>query len=361
MIKVVIVDDSATARASLRMGLAVAEDIVVVGETARGEDAVDLVLETQPDLVLMDVHLPGRNGIEVTRSLMTRAPRPVVIVTGITPDSPELIYQAMQAGALEVLAKLPSPTHREYPVRCQRLVRVLRNLSKVPVVTHFDRASVERVPTPARSRSDGRAPRRSDPAGPPQLVVIGASTGGPPLLKDILSALPAPFGLPIVVVQHITAGFGVGFGQWLSDVTGHRVVLVERTQPMQSGCVYLASDDQQLELRGPERLSSYADPAALIRPCIDVLFESAARWVGSGVVAVLLTGMGRDGARGLSALRKAGAQTVAQSPETCVVGSMPQAAIADGSARLVLPPAGIIDHLRNLPPARSARRSDGRE
>lgn len=352
-IKVLIIDDSATARASLHAGLSAFEDFVVVAEASGGEGIVELVLGKRPDIILTDVYMKGQNGIEVTRAIMAGAPKPVVIITGINPDDPKLAYEALQAGALEVLPKLPAPTHRDYEARCQRMARVLRNLSKVPVVTRFRRGSPGTVA--ARAETAGPAPAPPLPGPGKGLVLIGASTGGPPLLKDILSALPSPFPLPIVIAQHITQGFGASLASWLSAATGRTVIPVVSSRRLEPGQVYLAPDDQQLRLVRPDVLTPFVDEQATICPSIDVLFESCAKWAPASTVAVLLSGMGRDGVRGMAALRQGGGLTVAQQPDTCTVGSMPAAAIEVGAACHVLPPDKIARLLSSLVEPRRGR------
>lgn len=344
MIKVLIVDDSATARAALRLGLAHAKDLLIVGEATDGREAVRQVHRQNPDIVLMDVFMRGENGLDATRAIMAEAARPVVIITGINPGDPELAFRALEVGALEVLPKLPSPNHADYDERCRRLARSLRNLSRVPVVTRFHRASPVAHPEGGGSAGPVASPRREA-----RLVLLGASTGGPPLLREILGALPAPYPLPIVIAQHITQGFGAGFGAWLGQVTGHEVSFVDTARTLQPGRIYVASDETQLRMIGADRVAPFLDPSAMFSPSIDDLFESAARFVGAAAVGVLLTGMGSDGARGMVALHGQGALTVAQRPDTCAVSAMPEAAITRGAASQVLAPPQIVGLLTALP------------
>jgi two-component system chemotaxis response regulator CheB len=184
--------------------------------------------------------------------------------------------------------------------------------------------------------------------------VIGASTGGPPVLEAILKELPNPFPTPIAVVQHMTAGFNREFARWLSEVTGRRAVMVEEPVFMEPGVVYLATDDRHLVLTSRFELApSDSNERRFQRPSVDVLFESAARHFGSQVAAVLLTGMGSDGIEGMAALKACGAFTLAQKPESCVVDSMPRGAIDREIVDVVADPAGIAaaltEHSREAP------------
>ncbi len=177
----------------------------------------------------------------------------------------------------------------------------------------------------------------ADLARLPGVVLLGASTGGPHALGAILMAVPAPHPLPIVVVQHMTKGFGGAFAAWLQSVTRHRVLLVERPEQLRPGVVYLAADDRHLAFTSPLTVAPEDGPVVRFqRPSIDVMFESSARHFRGKVLGALLTGMGGDGASGLLTLRRTGASTVAQEPATCVVDGMPTQAIKRGAAARVL-------------------------
>jgi two-component system chemotaxis response regulator CheB len=172
--------------------------------------------------------------------------------------------------------------------------------------------------------------------------MIGASTGGPPVVASLLEALPSSFPLPVVVVQHISEGFGKGFTTWLGQLCGRRAVHVDRATRLEPGAVYVAPDDQNIRFTSGDHIAPVqADPVVTVTPSIDVLFRSGAKHFGPSAVAVLLTGMGRDGADGLKALFDEGALTIVQSPETCAVDSMPRSAIALEASKVVLPPSEI--------------------
>ncbi len=333
---VLIVDDLATARMALRLALESDPDIDVVGEASCGSEALRLIERRQPDLVTMDLFLRRENGLDVAASIMAKTPRPILIVTSADTSDTELIFRAVQVGALEVAAKLPSTKHPAYEQQRLLLVRLIKSLARVPVVHRFHPArKLSTEPSPVRARE--RLPARETPTAGYQVVLIGSSTGGPPALNKLLGALQTPFPLPIVIVQHMADGFMSGFIDWLHQVTGHRIVIADQSTRLEAGTVYVPPDDHHLRLSSPHSVvTSTEPPRGHQRPAVDILFESAADQLGSGSIGVILTGMGSDGSEGMLALHQAGALTMAQEPESCVVGSMPEQAIALGGVSKVL-------------------------
>jgi len=348
-IRVLIVDDSRTACAALRAAFAADPSFEVIAEAATGREAVAKAEASRPDLVTMDVFLPGSNGIEATAAIMASAPTRVVIVTSAGSEDPDLIYRAMQAGALEVWPKPPSLSHPAYAAEIGRFLKALKALARVPVV----RRSVlsgrrEPGPIPA-ARDEPRPPLSSSlpPPGPCDALLIGASTGGPPTIEEILRGLPRDFPAPIVVVQHITPGFIQGLANWLVECTNHPVEIITNTRTLKSGRVYLAGDGSHTVFVSRHTVGiSPEKPGDLLCPSVDRLFESAADHLGAGCIAVLLTGMGSDGARGLLKLKTAGAFTIVQAPETCVVEGMPSAALRLDAAISALAPRDIPREVR---------------
>jgi two-component system, chemotaxis family, protein-glutamate methylesterase/glutaminase len=336
--RVVIVDDSATARESLSRALRGAEGFEVVGAASHAAEALALVERLRPSIVTIDVCLGAEDGVELARRMMDRRPVPILIVTGFDPGDPGLAFRAIQAGALEVLPKLPAATRPEYPHERQRLLRTLAALSAVPLVTRHARAAPG-PPSP---------PPRRLPPGRGELVVVGASTGGPPVLQAILGALPRPFPVPIVIVQHIADGFAETLAEWLGHATGHDMRVCNEPRCLEPGVVYLAPGRSHVRVTSARALALVDEPPRHYqKPSIDVLFESvAASSFGPVTVGVLLTGMGRDGAAGLARLAAGGAVAIVQSPESCVIDSMPQSALAMGVAAAELDPAAIA---RTLP------------
>jgi len=261
-------------------------------------------------------------------------------------------------GALEVWQKPPSPSSPTYAKEIGRFLRALKALARVPVVRH----------SWTKMRLLSASPTSIAPAPPPRpaprseackALLIGASTGGPPVIEAILEGLARPFPVPIVVVQHITPGFVKGFATWLEESTKHAVEVVTDARPLAPGVVYLAGDDCHTVLTSPNALGvSRAEPRVFQRPSVDVLFESAAAHLGASCIAVLLTGMGADGAQGLLALKNSSALTIVQAPATCVVEGMPSKAIALKAASLVLAPEEIPEAVQQRMKA-TAQKADG--
>ena len=336
--RVLLVDDSCTARAALRLALSQEPTLEVVGEAADGGAARRLIAQLSPDLITMDLFLRAESGLQLAASIMAVMATPIVVVTAADASDPTLAFRAMQAGVLEVCSKLPAPTHVDYDKRRARLLRVLRTLAHVPVV-HRGSLAVRRAhlpPEPWLTHPTGRSSEGTKGVG---TLLLGASTGGPPVLSRLLRALPRPFPWSIALVQHMIPDFVAGFAKWLGEDTERPVSVVESTCAMQGDSVYVAPANHHLVLHPGGRIGlSREGGTHAYRPSVDVLFESAARCPGSvRSIGVLLTGMGADGARGLLALRRAGARTMVQDPLSCTVQSMPANAIALGAADVVLP------------------------
>jgi two-component system, chemotaxis family, protein-glutamate methylesterase/glutaminase len=349
MIRVLLVEDSATMRGHLRESLGVDPDLHVVGEAADGWEAVEFVGRLRPDVVTMDMMLPTMSGLAATEHIMAEHPTPILVVSSA--DRQELFstYNALAAGAVDVLEKPRGDAGDADWGR--RLRAAVRLVSRIRVITH------------PRARLEGRRP---DP--PPigalapdtlRMVAVGASTGGPRALTDLLCSLPADFRPPMLCVQHIAASepFAVAFSDWLGGQTGRDVTYARDWTPIESltGRVVLAPPDRHLLVRdGMLRLSG-APARYSCRPSVDVLFESVAVEYGEKAAGCLLTGMGRDGAEGLLRMRSHGAVTFAQDEASCVVYGMPREAALLGAAAYVLPPARIAARLGELQPTGGRR------
>jgi two-component system chemotaxis response regulator CheB len=345
MIRVLLVEDSATMRGHLRESLAADPDLLVVGEATDGPQAVELVGRLRPDVVTMDMMLPTMSGLVATEHIMAEHPTPILVVSSA--DRQELFstYNALAAGAVDVLEKpRGDATDADWG---RRLCSAVRLVSRIRVITH------------PRARLDGRKPAPDLPPPRPmgdmlRVVAIGASTGGPRALTELLRTLPLGFRPPVLCVQHIAASepFAVAFSDWLAGQTGRDVCYARDWTPVESlsGRVVLAPPDRHLLVRdGVLRLSD-APPRHSCRPSVDVLFDSVAAEFGAVAAGCLLTGMGRDGAEGLLRMRGRGAVTFAQDEASCVVYGMPRAAAMLGAAGYVLPPARIAARLVELQP-----------
>lgn len=339
--RVLVVDDSALARESLVRAIGSEKGFEVVGTAARASDALRLVERLRPDIVTMDVYLGSDDGIELSTQIMELRATPILIVTGDQRD-PSLPFRAIRAGALEVLPKLPAQTHASYLYERQRLLRALAALARVPMVTRHLRANPE-----ARGAAGEAAAVLSAPRGKTRLVVIGASTGGPAVLQEIL--VTPHIRVPIAIVQHIADGFVEMLAEWLASTTGRRVCICKQDMAIEPATIFFAPSGAHLVITSAGTLAPReAPPRNHQKPSIDVLFESAASVLGPMAVGLLLSGMGSDGASGLSRLKAAGAYTMVQAPATCAVDSMPVTAIELGAACAVNTPAEIAAKLGSL-------------
>jgi two-component system chemotaxis response regulator CheB len=334
-IRVLVVDDSATSRLLLASILRADDEIEVVGQAADGMEALAMVKRLSPDIVTMDVHMPRLDGFAATKRIMVEAPTPILIITSVDAGAMSISLEAIRAGALAVQAKPGDPSAPGFDEEARELVRQVKAMSEVKVVRHHGEPA--RPPT---SQSGG-LPRSSAAFlhdVPAEVVAIAASTGGPAALHRILTPLTADFPVPILVVQHISRGFGPGLADWLDKASPLRVKLAEDGETLRPATVYVAVDDRHLCVSAARRIHLSAAPAVGgFRPSGTALFESVAAAFGRGALAVILTGMGRDGVDGLRAIRRAGGRTIAESKATAVVYGMPGAAVRDGLADLVLP------------------------
>ncbi len=349
-LRILVVEDSLTIRKHIVEVLSAAHGMTVVGEAADGKAAIEMCERLRPDVVTMDMMLPVMTGVAATEWIMAYCPTPILIVSAST-NRGELFrtYDALAAGAVDVLDK---PTGDAQDTAWdERLVLAVRTVARIPVITH-PRARLGRF-----GHTEAAIEIRERSADARKLVAIGASTGGPGALLTVLRALPMDFPLPILIVLHISEPFGQAMADWL-DAQLPRPVRYPRQGELLpepgEGPVLLAPPDRHLELaQGRLRLSNGA-PRHSCRPSVDVLFESLAREVGPQTIACLLTGMGKDGGRGMLALAHSGALTLAQDRSTSVVFGMPAEAIRLGAARHVLPLTEFADVL-----ARAARPDTG--
>lgn len=355
MIRVLVVDDSATARALLVSLLTAEPDISVVGEATTGRDAVDLASRLAPDLITMDIHMPVMDGLEATMQIMIQSPRPIIIVSSAVQSDVELSLEAMRAGALMVMAKPQGPASPGFANERRQFVSMVRAMSQVKVVRRHGNVSPFSMNTPIARPASVLPGRVHGALGttPIRLVAIGASTGGPAALRTILADLPRNFSVPILIVQHIARGFSAGLADWLSHDTPLRVKLAELGEPAAAGTVYIAPDDRhlgcQLDDRGDIRVILDSSPAVgAFRPSASFLFHSTGDSVGVGVLAVILTGMGDDGVSGLRVLKARGGRVLAQDEATSVIYGMPREAVRAGVVDTTLPLTAIARRLVDL-------------
>jgi two-component system chemotaxis response regulator CheB len=347
MIRVVIADDSATARAMIVAVLESDPGISVVGEARTGADAMALAIRLRPDLITMDIEMPGMDGIEGTREIMERAPVPIVIVSSsANGEVAGRSLDATAAGALYVIDKPSHPDSARFDEWSAELVSVVKAMAFVKVVRRARRAGE------TTARTGCAAGIRPPASAPVRLVAIAASTGGPTVLRQILARLPADLAVPVIIVQHIARGFTPALVGWLATGCSLRVKVAEDGEALCAGTVFLGPDERQLGVRDGVIALSDVPAVGGFRPAATYLFESAADSYGRDVVGVVLTGMGADGVDGLRRIRAAGGRVLAQDEESCVVFGMPREAIRAGVVDSVLSPEAIADQIVML-----ARRS----
>lgn len=342
-IRVLIVDDSATMRALLGELLRREPDICVVGAAADAAEARTLIREHNPDVVTLDIEMPGMSGLEFLDKLMRLRPTPVIIVSGMTREGADTTVRALELGAVDCYAKPDGRIGSLLTADGGRLAELIRGAAKVQV---RERTTI--VASPPALAAPAAAPLPMPPGERPALIAIGASTGGVEALHLLLQGFPAECP-PTMIVQHINGQFAEAVARRLDQQCAPKVTIAEPDLPLKPGHIYLApGNERHLQVRG-----SAAHPCARMRadekvsghrPSVDVLFRSVADTIGDQAVGILLTGMGSDGAQGLLAMAQAGAVTIAQDEATCTVFGMSKAAIKLGAARMVAPLHRIADH-----------------
>ena len=316
-VRVVIVDDSASMRLALNRILSADPEIQVVGLAPEPHAARAMIKELNPDVVTLDVEMPGMDGLSFLEKIMRLRPMPVVMCSTLTARGTEVTIEALRLGAVDCIAK-PSGNAAE-------IAREADNLRRTVKVAARSRVRQSGSLSPARAAAAGSSFRDV-------VIAIGASTGGVEALFSLIAGLPADCP-PVLIVQHMPAGFTAGFAARLNSVCAVKVMEAEDGITIERGTVYIApGGDRHMTLSPGQRRIRLrtGDPVGGHRPSVDVLFNSVAQ-LGAGAVGVILTGMGADGADGLLAMRNAGARTLGQNQETCVVYGMPRAAFQLGA------------------------------
>jgi len=319
-VRIAIVNDVRAAAEALRRVVNSLPDHTVAWTAADGVEAIAMAKRDRPDLILMDLIMPHVDGVQATRQIMTGSPCAILIVTATVSGNISRVYDAMGFGALDAV-DTPTLGPTGEMAGASALVEKIATVAKI-------------VGAPADSR---RAKRDDNDTATLRMLVIGASTGGPKAIAELLLPLPRDWNVAVVVVQHVDVAFSKGLATWLADRTGHAVRVAEHGERPQAGAVLLAGTNDHLVLSKGRTLEYSEEPRELyFRPSVDVFFESVAdHWPQAGT-ALLLTGMGRDGAKGMSRLRSCGWHTIAQDEATSVVWSMPKSAIDLGAACEVL-------------------------
>ena len=337
-IRVLIVDDSATMRAILMSRLREQPDIEVVGAASNAAEGREMIKRLDPDVVTLDIEMPGMNGLDFLEKIMTLRPTPVIIVSGSTQEGNEVTARALALGAVDCYSKYDL-TGKLALEDSGRLAGMIRQAAQVRY-----QKPVKATPMagPVAGTSVGRGIRRDA-----RLIAIGSSTGGVEALQVLLRDFPRDCP-PTVIVQHVNPRFAAAIARTLDQVCPATVGVAVHDMPLLPGHVYLAAEaEHHLTVKGADTLYAKVrrgEPVSGHVPSVDALFHSVAQYVGADAVGILLTGMGQDGARGLLAMSEAGAHTIVQDESTCIVFGMPRAAISLGAARIVAPITRIAQH-----------------
>jgi two-component system chemotaxis response regulator CheB len=339
-IRVLIVEDSKVIREFLEHIIGNDPRLEIVGAVESAEHALLILDRASPDVISMDIRLPGMNGFEATQRIMAERPTPIVVVSAsVEKEDLRVTMNALQAGALTVLEKPAGTSSAEYEALAERLCTQLAIMSQVKVVRRRTAVATTQHP---------KSKIQHPSTGGHRMLGIVTSTGGPSALVQLLGRLGSDFPLPILLVQHITSSFLEGFASWLESACPFSVVIVRDRVVPAAGTVYVATQDRHLRIdRGGLQVDA-GDPICAQRPSGTVLFESMARTLGSGALGVLLTGMGEDGAEGLLQIRNRGGHTIAEDESTAVVYGMPAAAVRLGAVCESLPLPAIAPRIQEL-------------
>ena len=351
-INVLLVDDSKVAQLLLTHILESDPQIRVIGAVGDGEAALEFVSARTPDVILMDIQMPAMEGFEVTRRIMQTQPVPIVVCTATTnTQDVATTFRVLEAGAVACVGKPVGREHADFDVMAENIRQTVKLMSEVKVVRRWARGRAAAVPAPT-----ARPARLTGVPDGVTVVGIGASTGGPQVLQQILTGLPKTFPVPILIVQHIAQGFLPGLAEWLNQTTALQIHIGAHGVSPLPGHVYLAPDEYHMGLSASGRiLLTKEEPQNHLRPAVSHLFRSLADVCGPAAVGVLLTGMGKDGAAELKRMKDHGAVTVAQDRESSVVHGMPGEAIRLGGATHVWPADRIADGLLTIVTGAKAR------
>ncbi len=342
MIKVLIVDDSQTVRFILSEILISDPDIQLIGVAGNGEEALSILERKKPDIITMDINMPGINGFDLTRKIMENAPVPIVIVSSYcNPEDAQMTFKAMEAGAVGILEK-PSIELKNTEEMKKKFISTLKLMSEIKVIKRWSRREKE-IPVyryePSLKFKNSQI----------KVIAIGSSIGGPFVLRTLLSGLSNSVDVPLFIVQHIARGFIEGMVEWLKSDIKLPVHLASHGIRPEGGHIYFAPDDFQMEV-GTDGLISLrkAVTGEHICPSVSSLFRSVSHVYGSASIGILLTGMGTDGSTELKLMKDKGAITIAQDKESSVVHGMPGEAIKLGGATYILPPGDMAPLIMKL-------------
>jgi len=345
LLRVLVVDDSAFNRISIGKMLEQIPAVEIVGYAADGEAGLRKVLELKPDLVTLDLEMPKMSGFSMLRLIMQSCPTPVLVISSRSGDGD--VFKALELGAIDFVAKPSRPISSEFYSIQADLECKIRDFSNSGPVRFQLRKTLGFDNTASNSVSAMAEPLR---LRPPQAVVIGSSTGGPPALHHFFSEFSAPPNISFAVAQHMPPGFTRSFADRLNDHSVFNVTEAVHGDSLLPGHVYICPGGRNMLLRrvaGAVKIQIVKPgDAQIYTPSVDALFKSAAVAYGSELLALVLTGMGNDGAAGVRAVKDAGGRIIAEAEESCVVYGMPKEAVATGCVSQVIPLSGLCEEVK---------------
>ncbi len=336
-VKVMIVDDSAFMRFAISQQLNEHPEITVIGTASNGRDALKLIPKLQPDVITLDVEMPHMDGLTTLRHIMTEFPRPVIMFSNLTKEGAAETIQALMLGAVDFIAKPVNRVDIREVMKDMtlKIVQVARAKVKYVQLHPLVRSAAKRPETTAKKL---RAYQKDTP-----VILIGSSTGGPGALSEVIPMLPHDFPSPVLIVQHMPAGFTHSLSERLNLISQLSVKEAEPGDPLMVGQVLLAPGGFHMTIDESEHIALNQKPTVHgVRPAVDVTLTSLIQRFGKNVVAVIMTGMGSDGTHGASLLHNDGGYVIAEDESTCVVWGMPRSVVEAGAADAVLPRPQIV-------------------
>jgi two-component system chemotaxis response regulator CheB len=351
-LRVLVIDDSAYNRQTITAILEGNPALQVVGRAGDGEEGLRLAFQLQPDVITLDLEMPKMDGFSFLRLLMSRQPTPVIVISGYA--TRENVFKALELGALDFVAKPSRTISSELKSIKEELLQKVQLVTKLRIVSLADRAARTRAAGTMSGTHRIIQPDTSPPAlspkeglAPPRVIAIGASTGGPPAITQILANLDPALSVGIAITQHMPSKFTRAFAERLDRTTPWRVREAENGDALTVGRVLVApgSGSMVFKREGGQLKVEIQLPDANDRfvPSVDKMMESVARTMGAEALAIILTGMGGDGGRGVRVVKSAGGRVLAEAPETAVIFGMPQEAISSGAVDDVVPLGGMVD------------------
>lgn len=326
-VRVLVVDDSAFMRSMLVRMIDKDARFEVVGKATNGQEGVAKVKELKPDVVTMDIEMPIMNGLDALDAIMKECPTPVVMVSSLTEEGAQATLSALEKGAIDFIPKAMHDDNRN----------ILRSVNTL----HDKLMAASRVKMGAeKSPVEKLAPLTPALLPKPKIVIIGSSTGGPRALQELIPTLPATLNVPIVIAQHMPAAFTGAMAQRLNDMSNCPVVEAQEGGSVQAGTVYIAKGGHHLRIQGDETNPYFSirenQGESFFQPSVNILAESALNIFGKDILAIMLTGMGNDGAKSFVEIKKTGGYVIAQDEATCTVYGMPKAVVENNGASEVL-------------------------